>query len=109
MQETRRYWVDPNGKLYSVGPEKHLDFAKQYLMKNFAYADSPTILYREELYKKGWIRAILIGYMGQNIIRFNLKPDRKISSIQMDSLKELAIENDVLEIVDDTHGTRYDV
>ena len=100
--EEQFFWLDPDGKFHKVSIEGHAPFAREFL-KNYDYNKKIYDL----MYNINWIRVTLIGYMGQNTIRFNFKKSRQPSSIQKDALNKLATGNEVVEIVDDTNNKRY--
>lgn len=96
------YWLDPNGKFHQVGIDGHLDFAKSYFKNK-------VLKPREELYKLGWTRVVLVGYMGQKLLHFNRGYGSRISSIQMEKLEEFAIDNNVFELFDLSNNRRYNL
>ena len=102
------WWLDPQGKLHKVTSSGHGPFAAHYL--STLIKDNPKInmsrVY-DSMYALGWVRVAVFGYMGQNVLRFNLGGSQRINSIQMETLIDVSKDNSVVEIIDDTHGMRY--
>ena len=96
-----------SGELFQVSMQGHVIFAKNYL----GNVDPSISLYDvyKEMSKLGWIRVALRGYMGQTILTFNSGVMRRVSPKQMLELKDMAIENNVYEITDESAGKRYPV
>lgn len=104
--ESKYYWLDPNGKLHSVPSEGHWGYATEYLKR--IGVDNPIDPY-EEMYKRGWARVCSYGYESKYYVSFNHSTKINVSRVQMDTLKEMAIESVADEIHDDATGKRYDV
>ena len=108
VPKVKYWWMEPNGDLHVVKNEGHAYFAAHYL-STLVGKDPRVDMYKvyDSMYNLGWIRVALFGYMGQTIIRFNMKPDKDIPLNQLNVLKELCKEYDVYELVNDTSGIRY--
>jgi len=107
-QYEKFWWMDSGGKLHRVPNEGHAPFAAYYL--SGLVANDPTInmgdVYRS-MYNLGWVRVSMFGYMGVYGVHFNLAKGKKPTSIQRDTLVDIAKETGATEIIDDTNGGTY--
>lgn len=99
------WWLSPTGELQRVNVHRHVPKAVDYF--GTIGKDNTNINIYDRMYDLGWLRVALIGYMSQYLLKVNTKYGRRIPTIQMDILKQLAKEHNVTEIIDNTNGHRY--
>lgn len=105
IDSNKFYWLDSNGKLFSVEVHKHNEFAAKY----FAAQNKNVADPREELYKMRWLRVVIVGYMGSTIMTIHGKTGNKISDQQWLTLDQLAASFNVNEIHDNLQNKKYNI
>ena len=99
-------WLNPEGLQFQVPTEGHGAWAADYLSKTLPTRKAPNDVYGE-MYKLGWLRVSIFGYLGVNGVHFNTIKGKRPNQAQRDTMIELAKQYHATEIIDDTNGGVY--
>src|SRR6266704_2986579 len=102
------YWMDPTGEFHKVDNEEHAPWASEYLTTHNLPILVPGSIYRT-MYKMGWVRVGLVGYLGRRIVGYNYEKERPLPPRTLRYLKDFAIERGADEMRDDTSGRTIDL
>ncbi len=96
-------WLNPEGESFRVPQEGHGPWAADYLSRTLPTRKAPEDVYGG-MYKLGWLRVAIFGYMGVNAVHFNTMRGKRPNQAQRDTLIEFAKKYHATEIIDDTNG-----